>query len=32
MQENCGKLILLLQQIPGCEKMNDDLQEWMEKD
>uniref|UniRef100_K7F4N8 HTH CENPB-type domain-containing protein n=1 Tax=Pelodiscus sinensis TaxID=13735 RepID=K7F4N8_PELSI len=33
MQENCDNLLPLLQQIPGCEKVNDDdIQEWMEKD
>jgi hypothetical protein len=33
VQENCDDLLPLLQQIPGCEKVNDnDTQEWMEKD
>jgi hypothetical protein len=32
VQENCGNLLLLLQEIPGCEKVNDDMQEWLEKD
>uniref|UniRef100_K7F690 HTH CENPB-type domain-containing protein n=1 Tax=Pelodiscus sinensis TaxID=13735 RepID=K7F690_PELSI len=32
-QENSDNLLPLLQQIPGCEKVNDDdIQEWMEKD
>uniref|UniRef100_K7GBZ6 HTH CENPB-type domain-containing protein n=1 Tax=Pelodiscus sinensis TaxID=13735 RepID=K7GBZ6_PELSI len=31
VQENCDNLLALLQQIPGCEKVNDDdIQEWME--
>uniref|UniRef100_K7G5J3 Jerky protein homolog-like n=1 Tax=Pelodiscus sinensis TaxID=13735 RepID=K7G5J3_PELSI len=33
VQENWDNLLPLLQQIPGCEKVNDDdIQEWMEKD
>uniref|UniRef100_K7G5U3 DDE-1 domain-containing protein n=1 Tax=Pelodiscus sinensis TaxID=13735 RepID=K7G5U3_PELSI len=34
VQENCDNLLPLLQQIPGCEKVNDDddIQKWMEKD
>jgi hypothetical protein len=33
VQENCDNLLPLLQQIPGCEKIDDDdTQEWMEKD
>jgi hypothetical protein len=32
MQENFDNLLPLLQQIPGRENMNDDIQEWMEKD
>uniref|UniRef100_K7GGY3 HTH CENPB-type domain-containing protein n=1 Tax=Pelodiscus sinensis TaxID=13735 RepID=K7GGY3_PELSI len=33
MQENCDNLLPLLQQIPGCEKVNDDdIQESMEND
>jgi hypothetical protein len=29
VQENCGNLLPLLQQIPGCEKVNDDdILEW----
>jgi hypothetical protein len=33
VHENCDNLLPLLQQIPNCEKVNDDnIQEWMEKD
>jgi hypothetical protein len=33
VQENRDVLLPLLQQIPRCEKVNDDdIQEWMEKD
>jgi hypothetical protein len=33
VQQNCDTLLPLLQQNPGCNKLNDDvIQEWMEKD
>jgi hypothetical protein len=33
MQENCETLVPLLQQIPGCENVNnEDVQEWMTED
>ena len=28
MAEHCKSLIPLLKRIPGCESMNDDIQEW----
>jgi hypothetical protein len=33
VQKNCYNHLPLLQQIPGCDKVNDDdVQEWMEKE